>query len=78
MAVTHGGTIRAALGAALGLPPQAALAFSVENCSLTRIDHLTADGGPGLWRVVAVNHRPWSRTPAAEHLGHNPVAIDKA
>jgi hypothetical protein len=27
---------------------------------------------------VAVNHRPWSRTPAAEHLGHNPVAIDKA
>jgi broad specificity phosphatase PhoE len=78
VAVTHGGTIRAALGFALGLAPQAALAFSVENCSLTRIDHLTADGGPGLWRVVAVNHRPWSRTPAAEHLGHTPIAIDKA
>lgn len=78
IAVTHGGTIRAALGTALGLSPQAALAFSVENCSLTRIDHLTAGGGAGLWRVVAVNHRPWSRTPAAEHLGHNPVAIDKA
>jgi alpha-ribazole phosphatase len=78
VAVTHGGTIRAALGLALGLPPQAALGFSTDNCSLTRLDHLTADGGPGLWRVVAVNHRPWSRTPAAAHLGHNPVAIDKA
>lgn len=78
IAVTHGGTIRAALGTALGMSPQASLAFSVENCSLTRIDHLSADGGAGLWRVVAVNHRPWSRTPAAEHLGHNPVAIDKA
>jgi broad specificity phosphatase PhoE len=78
IAVTHGGTIRAALGLALGLTPQASLAFSVENCSLTRIDHLTASSGPGLWRVVAVNHRPWSRAPAAEHLGHNPVAVDKA
>jgi broad specificity phosphatase PhoE len=78
VAVTHGGTIRAAIGFALGLSPQASLAFSVENCSLTRIDHLTAGGGDGLWRVVAVNHRPWSRTPAADHLGHNPVAIDKA
>lgn len=78
IAVTHGGTIRAALGLALGLTPQASLAFSVENCSLTRLDHLSADAGSGLWRVVAVNHRPWSRTPAAEYLGHNPVAIDKA
>jgi len=78
VAVTHGGTIRAALSLALGLTPQASLAFSVENCSLTRVDHLAADGGPGLWRVVAVNHRPWSRTPAIEHLDHNPVAIDKA
>jgi alpha-ribazole phosphatase len=79
IAVTHGGTIRAAIGFALGLSPQASLAFSVENCSLTRIDHLTAGGdGDDLWRVVAVNHRPWSRTPAAEQLGHNPVAIDKA
>jgi broad specificity phosphatase PhoE len=78
VAVTHGGTIRAAVAHALGLPPQAALGFSTDNCSLTRLDHLTADGGAGLWRVVAVNHRPWSRTPAAEHLGHNPVAIDKA
>ena len=78
VAVTHGGTIRAAIGFALGLEPQAALAFSVENCSLTRIDHLTAGGGDGLWRIVAVNHRPWSRTTAADHLAQTPIAIDKA
>jgi broad specificity phosphatase PhoE len=58
VAVTHGGTIRAALGLALGLEPQAALAFSTENCSLTRLDHLSGDGTRGLWRVVAVNRRP--------------------
>ena len=78
VAVTHGGTIRAAVGFALGLPAQAALSFSVENCSWRRLDHLTAGGGEGLWRVVSVNHRPWSRTPAAEHLEQTPIAIDKA
>ena len=72
VAVTHGGTIRAALGLALGIGPQAALAFSVENCSLTRLDHLAPEGGGGLWRVVAVNHRPWSRA------GMALPAIDKA
>ena len=78
VAVTHGGTIRAALGFALALPAQSALAFSDENCSITRIDHLTAGGGDGLWRVVAVNHRPWSRTAAADGLEQTPIAIDKA
>jgi broad specificity phosphatase PhoE len=57
VAVTHGGTIRAAIGLALGLDPQGALAFSADNCSLTRLDHLSADGDRGLWRVVAVNRR---------------------
>ncbi|MGH7031286.1 MAG: histidine phosphatase family protein [Stellaceae bacterium] len=55
IAVVHGGTIRAALGVALGLDPEAALAFSIDNCSLTRIDRVD---GPGLghgWRVVSVN-----------------------
>jgi broad specificity phosphatase PhoE len=64
VAVTHGGTIRAALALALGLPAQAALAFSVDNCSITRIDHLRPADAPELWRVVTVNHRPWSRLPA--------------
>jgi broad specificity phosphatase PhoE len=78
VAVTHGGTIRAAVGYALGLPAQASLSFSVENCSLTRLDHLPAGGGDGLWRVVSVNHRPWSRTPAADHFEQTPIGIDKA
>jgi broad specificity phosphatase PhoE len=58
VAVTHGGTIRAAIGLALGLAPQGALAFAADNCSLTRLDHLAVAGGAGLWRVVAVNRRP--------------------
>jgi broad specificity phosphatase PhoE len=78
VAVTHGGTIRVALALALGVSPQTALSFFLENCSITRIDHLRPDGAPELWRVGAVNHRPWSRTPAAEHLGHNPAGLDKA
>jgi hypothetical protein len=68
-----------ALGHALALPPQAALAFFIENCSITRLDHLTPEGNSGLWRVVMVSHRPWpSRSAAALALGHNPVSIDKA
>jgi broad specificity phosphatase PhoE len=58
--VAHGGTIRAALAVALDLPAERALAFSIDNCSLTRLDHI-APAGPGdsaHWRVVAVNHRP--------------------
>lgn len=58
VAVTHGGTIRAALAHALGLSAEAALAFVVENCSVTRLDHL-ARGANARWRVAAVNHRPW-------------------
>jgi alpha-ribazole phosphatase len=58
VAVAHGGTIRAALGYALRIPPQSALAFATDNCSLTRLDHLPGAGGTGLWRVVMVNRRP--------------------
>ena len=58
IAVAHGGTIRAALGLALSLDPEAALAISIDNCSITRIDRIE---GPGLghgWRVVTVNRPP--------------------
>jgi broad specificity phosphatase PhoE len=66
VAVTHGGTIRAALGHALGLTPQAALSFTTDNCSLTRIDHLPGvNGAAGLWRVVTVNRCRPSRAEAA-------------
>ena len=60
VAVTHGGTIRAALALALALPPERALSFSVDNCSLTRIDHIADADYPGseAWRVGAVNLGP--------------------
>src|SRR5262245_28361256 len=76
VAVTHGGTIRAALGLALGLDPQAALAFAADNCSLTRIDHLSAGGGAGLWRVIAVNRQPWSGAGAA--IDRDPLLVERA
>lgn len=66
--VAHGGTIRAMLAISLQLPPDHALAFTVENCSITRVDHLTLNDGE-FWRVAAVNHRPWPQYAAAE----NPV-----
>jgi alpha-ribazole phosphatase len=59
VAVAHGGSIRAALSHTLGLDPDAALAFVIDNCSVTRIDHMEPSG---VWRVVAVNHRPWMGT----------------
>jgi alpha-ribazole phosphatase len=77
VAVTHGGTIKVALAVALGLDPQAALSFLVENCSITKLDHLQPEGAPGLWRVAAVNHRPWSKPSALDAVG-NPIAVDKA
>jgi broad specificity phosphatase PhoE len=39
VAVAHGGTIRAAIAIALGLPPRGGFAFTIDNCSLTRLDH---------------------------------------
>lgn len=64
VAVAHGGTIRAVLSISLQLPPDHALAFTVDNCSITRADHMTLDGAE-FWRIAAVNHRPWSQYAAA-------------
>jgi broad specificity phosphatase PhoE len=63
VAVTHGGTIRAALALALSLDPERALSFVVDNCALTRIDHIAPpadsdDRTPPAWRVALVNHVP--------------------
>jgi alpha-ribazole phosphatase len=55
IAVAHGGTIRAALALALDLRPEAALAFTIENCSITRIDRIDGAGMGHGWRVVRVN-----------------------
>jgi len=56
--VAHGGTIKAALGHALGLDFKQSLAFSLANCSVTRIDHLRPEDGPEAWRVSMVNWLP--------------------
>ncbi len=58
IAVTHGGTIRAALALALSLDPETALRFAVDNVSLTRLDHIALPDGQAVWRVQGVNAAP--------------------
>jgi broad specificity phosphatase PhoE len=58
VAVAHGGTIRGALGVALNLSPETALAFSCENLSLTVIEHFEEPSRGPDWRVAAVNRLP--------------------
>ena len=48
--VSHGGTIRAAIGHALGVGPDAALHFSVHTLGLTRLERQ-----PRGWSVVCTN-----------------------
>jgi len=55
VAVAHGGTIRAAIGLALRLDPESCLAFTMENCGITRIDRIEDSGLGNGWRVVTVN-----------------------
>ncbi|HYB08830.1 MAG TPA: histidine phosphatase family protein [Alphaproteobacteria bacterium] len=54
VAVAHGGTIRAALACALKLEPEMALAFTIDNLAVTRLDHI-AQGQGEAWRVGVVN-----------------------
>ncbi len=66
VAVAHGGTIRAALALALGLHPERALALTVDNCSLTRLERIAgpvssrapAEDRDEAWRIVRVNQPP--------------------
>lgn len=48
--VSHGGAIRAAIAHAVGLSAHQALCLSVENISLTRLEHNKSG-----WRVISVN-----------------------
>ena len=61
IAVAHGGSIRCAIGHALGLDPDASIKFMIDNCSVTRLEHIDhASAGP-LWQVRSINemlHRP--------------------
>jgi broad specificity phosphatase PhoE len=58
IAVGHGGTIKAAVGLALGGQPEKGLAFDIDNCSVTRLDHF-ASAGHSNWRLPMVNQQPW-------------------
>jgi len=60
VAVAHGGSIRAALGLALGLDAARAISFNTGNLSLTRLDHLLSPDGEAVWRVMGVNLPPGS------------------
>ncbi len=59
--IAHGGSIRAAVALALDLDPENALALAVDNCSLTRLDHIAgaagshAPQGADSWRVSQLN-----------------------
>jgi alpha-ribazole phosphatase len=58
VAVGHGGTIKAAIGLALGGQPEKGLAFDIDNCSVTRLDHF-ASISTSNWRLPMVNQQPW-------------------
>ena len=76
VAVAHGGTIKAAIGIALGGQPEKGLAFTIDNCSITRLDHLASDGHNG-WRIPFVNQQPWIADPshAAMHQPAGPEVV---
>jgi alpha-ribazole phosphatase len=74
IAVAHGGTIKAAIGLALGGLPEKGLMFDIENCSVTRLDHL-AGTGHNSWRLQMVNQQPWIAD-AAYHAMHQPPGAE--
>jgi broad specificity phosphatase PhoE len=76
IAVGHGGTIKAAVGLALGGQPERGLAFDIDNCSVTRLDHF-ASAGIGNWRLPMVNQQPWIADPrhAAMHQPAGPEVV---
>jgi alpha-ribazole phosphatase len=71
IAVGHGGTIKAAVGLALGGLPERGLAFDVDNCSVTRLDHF-ATPARSVWRLPMVNQQPWMAD-AAHAAMHQPA-----
>jgi broad specificity phosphatase PhoE len=76
IAVGHGGTIKAAVGLALGGQPDKGLAFDIDNCSVTRLDHF-ASAGHSNWRLPMVNQQPWIADPrhAAMHQPAGPEVV---
>jgi broad specificity phosphatase PhoE len=76
IAVAHGGTIKAAIGLALGDQPERGLAFTIDNCSITRLDHLASAGHAG-WRIPMVNQQPWIAD-ASHAAMHQPAGPEQA
>jgi alpha-ribazole phosphatase len=76
IAVAHGGTIKAAIGLALGDQPEKGLAFTIDNCSVTRLDHLVSPTHSG-WRVPMVNQQPWIAD-ASHNAMHQPAGPEIA
>jgi alpha-ribazole phosphatase len=76
VAVAHGGTIKAAVGLALGGQPEKGLAFDIDNCSVTRLDHI-ASAGHASWRLPMVNQQPWiaDASHAAMHQPAGPEVV---
>lgn len=76
--VSHGGPIKAAIAHALGLEAGAGFAFTIDNCSVTRLDYL-AGGDHSGWRVPMINQQPWIAGPshAAMHQPAGPEATNK-
>lgn len=68
VAVTHGGTIRAALAHAMTLDPEQAVRFEADNVSVTLIEHLERADPAHAWRVVFTNMMPDG------HRAHRPLA----
>jgi broad specificity phosphatase PhoE len=75
IAVAHGGTIKAAIGLALD-NPERGLAFTIDNCSITRLDHLVSAGHSG-WRIPMVNQQPWIADPSHNAM-HQPAGPELA
>ena len=65
------GTIRAAVGLALGGLTEKGLAFDIDNCSVTRLDHLSSANYTG-WRLPMVNQQPWIAD-ASHNAMHQPA-----
>ena len=65
ISVTHGGTIRSAIAHALKSPLEMSHVFTIENVSITVLDHLHDPANPSadVWRVAHVNAMPWLGLP---------------
>ena len=52
------------------------LAFDIDNCSVTRLDHL-ASAGHSSWRLPMVNQQPWIAD-ASHNAMHQPAGPEIA